>query len=159
MTDINTVIIVGRLTRDAELKYTNTGTAVSKISLAVNRGRKNGDQWTEEVSFFDAVLWGRMAESLQQYLVKGKQIIIEGELRQNKWEQDGQTRSKVEIVVKNLQLLGGGGSGQGTGSSGAGSYGGGQQRNQGKQTQEPPQGPPDENDGGYNEKFEDDIPF
>jgi len=108
MADVNHVVLIGRLTRDAELKYTNTGFAVSKISIAVNRRKKSGDTWTEEVSYFDVVIWGKTAESLNQYLTKGKQIAVEGELRQNRWEQDGQTRSKVEISATNIQLLGGG---------------------------------------------------
>jgi single-strand DNA-binding protein len=107
MADINQVVLVGRLTRDAELKYTNTGTAVCKLSLAVNRRRKSNDEWINEASFFDVVIWGKMGESLSQYLVKGKQIGVVGELRQNKWEQDGQPRSRVEIVANNIQLLGG----------------------------------------------------
>jgi len=106
MTDINHVVLVGRLTRDAELKYTNTGVAVCKFSLAVNRRRKKDDQWIEEASFFNVVVWGKIGEVLHQYLVKGKQIGIQGELRQNRWEQDGQPRSKVEIIVANIQLLG-----------------------------------------------------
>jgi single-strand DNA-binding protein len=112
--DINHVVLVGRLTRDAELKYTNTGTPVCKISLAVNRRRKVDEQWTEEANFFDVVIWGKMGEAIAQYLVKGKQVGIDGELRQNKWEQDGQPRSKVEIIANNVQLLGSkGGSGSG----------------------------------------------
>ncbi len=107
MADINHVVLVGRLTRDAEIKYTNTGTAISKFSIAINRRRKINDQWTEEVNFFDIVLWGRQAESLTPYLVKGKQIGVQGELRQNRWEQDGQARSRVEISALNIQLLGG----------------------------------------------------
>jgi len=106
MTDINHVVLVGRLTRDAELKYTNTGVAVCKFSLAVNRRRKKDDQWIEEASFFNVVVGGKIGEVLHQYLVKGKQIGIQGELRQNRWEQDGQPRSKVEIIVANIQLLG-----------------------------------------------------
>ena len=107
MADINHVVLVGRLTRDAELKYTNSGTPICRISIAVNRRRKVDDQWTEEGNFFDVVIWGKMGEAIAQYLVKGKQIGIEGELRQNKWEQDGQPRSKVEIIANNVQLLGG----------------------------------------------------
>jgi single-strand DNA-binding protein len=106
MADVNHVVLIGRLTRDAELKYTNTGMAICKISLAVNRRRKVDEQWTEEASFFDATIWGKMGEAIAKYLVKGKQIGIEGELRQSKWEQDGQARSKVEIVANNVQLLG-----------------------------------------------------
>ncbi len=107
MADINHVVLVGRLTRDAELKYTSNGSAVSKFSLAINRRKKSGDQWTEEVSFFNVVVWGRVAEALNPYMLKGKQVGVQGELRQNRWEQDGQPRSRVEITAFNIQLLGG----------------------------------------------------
>ncbi len=118
MTDLNRVILIGRLTRDAELKYTTGGQAVCKFALAINRRKKSGDQWVEEVNFFDIVLWGRSGEAINQYLIKGKQIAVEGELRQDRWEQDGQNRSKVEIVANNVQLLGGGaGSSPATGAS------------------------------------------
>ncbi|HCC36442.1 MAG TPA: single-stranded DNA-binding protein [Treponema sp.] len=119
MADINHAVLVGRLTRDAELKYTANGQAVCKFSIAVNRRRKNGDQWEDEANFFDIVVWGRQGESLAQYLVKGKMVGVDGELKQDRWQQDGQNRSKVEIVANNLQLLGGSpGSGGGSGSSG-----------------------------------------
>ena len=107
MADINHVTLVGRLTRDAELKYTNSGQPVTNISIAINQRRKRDDQWVDEAHFFDAVIWGRTAEALTPYLVKGKQIGLEGQLRQNKWEQDGKTRSRVEIFATNVQLLGG----------------------------------------------------
>ena len=106
MADINHVVLVGRLTRDAELRYTQGGTPVVKFSVAVNRRKKAGEEWVDEVSFFDVVFWGKMGEAINQYLVKGKQVAVTGELRQNRWEQDGQPRSKVEIVASNLQLLG-----------------------------------------------------
>ena len=106
--DINVVMLVGRLTRDAELKYTNTGFPIGKFSLAVNRRRKSGDEWIEEGHFFDVSLLGKRAEALTQYLTKGTQVAIQGELRQNKWEKDGQPRSKVEITANDIQLLGGG---------------------------------------------------
>jgi len=108
MADINHVVLVGRLTRDAELKFTNAGLAISKFSLAVNRRAKKGDTWQEEADFFDAVWMGKGAEAVSQYLLKGKQIGIQGELRQNRWEQEGQKRSRVEIFVTSLMLLGGG---------------------------------------------------
>jgi len=108
MADINHVVLVGRLTRDAELKHTAGGLAVCKFSLAINRRRKNGDQWEDEVNYFDVVLWGRQGEALNQYLTKGKPVGVEGELRQDRWEQDGQKRSRIEIVANNIQLLGGG---------------------------------------------------
>lgn len=107
MADVNNVVLVGRLTRDAELRYTSSGIPVCNFSVAVNRRKKSGDEWSEEVSFFDVVVWGRQGEALNQYLVKGKQVAVEGELRQNRWEQDGQQRSRIEIVANNLQLLGG----------------------------------------------------
>ena len=107
MADVNHVILIGRLTRDAELKYTSGGMAVCKFSIAVNKKKKSGDQWVDEANFFDIVLWGKQGESINQYLVKGKQVAVEGELHQNRWEQDGQSRSKVEINADNVQLLGG----------------------------------------------------
>jgi single-strand DNA-binding protein len=120
MADVNHVILIGRLTQDAELKYTSGGIAVCKFAIAVNKRRKQGEQWVEEANFFDIVLWGRSGENLNQYLVKGKQVAVEGELHQNRWEQDGQARSKIEIMANNVQLLGGnaGGAGQSTGSAG-----------------------------------------
>ncbi len=149
--DINSVTLVGRLTRDAELKYTGGGTAVCKFSIAVNRSRKSGDGWQEEAHFFDIVLWGRQGEAIHQYLTKGKQIAVQGELRQNRWEKDGQQRSKVEINAQNVQLLGGpGGNRNDSGSS---------------YNNRPNNGPSNGPDNGQNnfsggpEQFEDDIPF
>jgi single-strand DNA-binding protein len=109
MADLNHVVLIGRLTRDAELKYTSGGQAVCKFSVAVNRRKKVGDQWEDEANFFDIVLWGKQGESLQSYLVKGKMVGVDGELRQDRWQQDGQNRSKVEIIANYIQLLGGGG--------------------------------------------------
>jgi single-strand DNA-binding protein len=163
MTDINRVVLVGRLTRDAEMKFTPGGQAVSKLSIAVNRNRKVGDQWEEAASFFDATLWGRSAESLNQYLVKGKQIAIDGELKQDRWEQDGQKRSKIEIVVTNIQLLGGG---QGQGGQNGGSYSPREENSRGGEGNwgggnsyssrpAPAQSPKE----GLSDNFSDDIPF
>jgi single-strand DNA-binding protein len=166
MADLNHVVLVGRLTRDAELKYTANGQAVCKFSVAVNRRRKNGDQWVDEANFFDIVVWGRQGETLNQYLIKGKLVGVDGELRQDRWEQDGQNRSKVEIVATNLQLLGGnptGGAGGGTGSGGgatpsASSYGPGQYQE--RRSEGPYQGPPThEPQGNSGDSFADDIPF
>jgi single-strand DNA-binding protein len=150
MADINHVVLVGRLTRDAELKYTAGGQAVCKFSVAVNRRRKSGDQWVDEANFFDIVLWGRQGESINQYLVKGKVVGVDGELRQDRWEQDGQNRSRVEIVASNIQLLGGGGPGAAPG-------GGGYAERRGESYGERParEAPPQGGDDG----FADDIPF
>ena len=109
--DINVVVLVGRLTRDCELKSTPQGTSVCRFSIAVNRRKRTGDRWEDEVSYFDVVLWGKSAETLKPYLQKGRQVSIEGELRQNRWEQEGKTNSKVEVVANNVQLLGGGNQG------------------------------------------------
>jgi single-strand DNA-binding protein len=107
MSEINQVTIIGRMTRDGELKYTNAGTAVLNGSVAVNKRIKKGEEWTEEANYFDFTLWGKQAEGLSRFLVKGKQIGINGELQQKRWEQDGQKRSKVEIRAITVQLLGG----------------------------------------------------
>jgi single-strand DNA-binding protein len=124
MTDINHVVLIGRLTRDAELKYTANAQSVSKFSIAVNRKKKSGDDWVEEVNFFDIVLWGRQGESLNQYLLKGKQVGVDGELRQDRWQDNsGQNRSKVEIIASSIQLLGGGDNNGGDGGD-SGNHGG-----------------------------------
>ena len=151
MADINQVVLVGRLTRDAELKYTANGQAVCKFSLAINRRRKNGEQWEDEVNYFDIVLWGRQGEALNQYLLKGKSVGIAGELRQDRWQQDGQNRSKVEIVANNIMLLGGSGAGSGSGSYGA--SGGENFSGNGNPNRNADQG------GPADDGFADDIPF
>ncbi len=140
MADINHVVLVGRLTRDAELKYTNNGTPVSRLSIAINQRRKRNDQWVDEASFFNIVVWGKIAEALNPYLKKGKQIGVEGQLRQSRWEQEGQQRSRVEIVASNIQLLGG-------------------RTSQTIQESSVPAEPFPEDTMGIEDDFEDDIPF
>jgi single-strand DNA-binding protein len=108
MIDLNHVTLIGRLTRDAEYKVIPSGQAVCNFSIAVNRRKKNGDDWADEANYFDIVLWGKQADSLNRYLVKGKQIAVDGELRQDRWQQEGQNRSKVVVSANNVQLLGGG---------------------------------------------------
>ena len=105
--DLNKWIGIGRLTRDAELRFTSGGMAVCKFAIALNRLVKKGESWEDEANFVDVVLWGKQGESLNQYLTKGKQVAVDGELHQNRWEQDGQSRSKIEINASNVQLLGG----------------------------------------------------
>jgi len=150
MADLNRVILVGRLTRDAELKSIASGTSVCKFSIAVNRAIKSGDEWKEEASFFDIDLWGRRGEGLHQYLTKGKMVGVDGELRQDRWQQDGQNRSKVTIFANNIQLLGG--SPSGAGGSGSG-YSAPQAQSQGQGWQS--QG----GSGPAEDNFADDIPF
>ena len=152
MADLNHVVLIGRLTRDAELKYTAGGQAVCKFSIAVNRRKKSGDQWEDEANFFDIVLWGKQGESLQTYLVKGKMIGVDGELRQDRWQQDGQNRSRVEIVAANIMLLGGASGGQGSGSGNQG-----YNNNRGENTASGDAG--DNSRPPQDDNFTDDIPF
>ena len=125
--DINSVVIVGRLTRDAELRYLNSGTAVASISIAVNRSKKDGDQWISEANFFDVSYFGKGAEGIKPYLTKGTQIAVQGSLRQDRWEKDGQKFSRVNILADSIELLGSrSSSSQNNGNSD--SFGGYQQR-------------------------------
>lgn len=101
MSDTNNLVLIGRLTKTPELKATNKGTSICVLSLAVNK--KHGQD--EYVSFFDCNMWGKMAESLHPHLTQGLQVCITGELKQNRWEKDGQKRSKIEINVKEFQFL------------------------------------------------------
>lgn len=105
--DYNKITLIGRLTRDIDLKYTTTGTAIASVSLASNRSVKKQDNWETEVSYFDANIYGRMAENLKPYLIKGKMILISGRLKQDRWEKDGQKFSRIKIEVEEVQLLGG----------------------------------------------------
>jgi single-strand DNA-binding protein len=166
MRDINIVVLVGRLTRDAELKYTNSGQSICRFSVAVNRNRKQGDQWVDEASFFDVDYWGKGGEAVNQYLTKGKQVAIEGELRQDRWEQDGQSRSKVIVNATNVQLLGsaGGGSGAGSPDRGAAHETGARPADQGSQAPRAARGPTAGQGAARpqaapSDDFTDDIPF
>lgn len=106
MNDISNVTIFGRLTRDAESKYLANGTAMASFSIAVNRGVKKGDKWEDEASFFDCTIWGKTAENLGKFLVKGKQVGIVGSLKQERWEKEGQKHSKIVITVDTMQIIG-----------------------------------------------------
>ncbi|MDE5898019.1 MAG: single-stranded DNA-binding protein, partial [Treponemataceae bacterium] len=111
-TDLNHVVLIGRLTKDLgaderSFGYVGNGQARANVSIAVNRSRKNGEQWIEEANFFDVTIWGKTAENLKPYLLKGKQIAVDGYLKQDRWEKDGQKFSKVTVVANNVQLLGG----------------------------------------------------
>jgi single-strand DNA-binding protein len=101
----NTVTITGNLTRDIELKYLNSGSVIGKISVAVNSREKKEDEWIDYASFFDVTIWGKRAETLTQFLTKGKKIAVTGRLRQSRWGQDGATRSRVEIIAEKIELL------------------------------------------------------
>lgn len=105
--DINHVDLIGRLTKDIELSYTAGGLAIGKMSIAVNRSKKSGDQWIDDVSYFEVKAFGKIAENLKPYLTKGKQIAVSGFLKQERWEKDGQKLSKVTIGAEEIQLIGG----------------------------------------------------
>ena len=112
MTDLNKVFLIGRLTRDLgaderSFGYIGNGTARANVSIAVNRSKKTGDGYTDEVNYFDVTIWGKTAENLKPYLLKGKQILVEGYLKQDRWEKDGQKQSRITIQAETVRLIGG----------------------------------------------------
>ena len=147
--DLNRVILIGRLTRDPELKSTSGGSYFCRFSLASNRTiyNKQTNESKEEVGFFDCVAWGRSAELIQKYLQKGRRIAIEGSLRWSSWENaEGKKMSKTEIFVESFQFLDS--KGAEPSSSDASGY---------KSGSEPP--PPSAASFDSNAINDDDIPF
>jgi single-strand DNA-binding protein len=132
MASYNRVVLVGNLTRDPELRYTPSGTAVSDIGVAVNDRYKNASgEWVDEATFVDVTLWARTAEVASEYLSKGSPVLIEGRLKLDTWEtNDGQKRSKLRVICERMQMLGGRGEGGGGGSGGGGGGGRVQSRRQ-----------------------------
>jgi len=107
MASFNRVILLGNVTRDPELKYIASGTAVTEIGLAVNDRRKTASgEWVEETTFVDVTLWGRTAEVAGEYVTKGAPLLIEGRLKLDTWEKDGKKNSKLRVVADRMQLLG-----------------------------------------------------
>ena len=104
---MNRVTLVGNLTRDVELRRTQSGMAVLNIGIAVNNRRKNNQtgEWEDEPCYVDCVMFGTRAESLANYLHKGSKVGIDGKLRYSSWERDGNRRSKLEVVVDEIDLL------------------------------------------------------
>ncbi len=159
MPNLNKVFLIGNLTRDPELRYTPSGTAVTDLGLAVNRKwrGKEGDT-REDTLFVDVTAWARSAEVIAEYMHKGSPIFIEGRLQLDTWEaQDGSKRSKMRVVVENFQFLGG----RGGGAQGAQGGQGGQGGQSGPRGPRGPQGgggrsgpPPDSGFAG-----DDDVPF
>lgn len=113
--DINRVVLIGRLTKDCgsdpngrDFGYIQqTGTCKATVSIAVNKPKKQGNEWVENVYYFDVVIWGKTAENLKPYLTKGQQILVYGSLVQDRWEKDGQKQSKIYINSESVQLVGG----------------------------------------------------
>jgi len=113
MKSVNMVILMGNMTRDAELRYTPNGKAVASFGLAINRTYKDaaGDK-KEEVDFFDVVAWGKLAEIISQYGSKGQGVHVSGRLQNRNWEgTDGTKRNKTEIIAADISLVGGKGGG------------------------------------------------
>lgn len=117
MANLNKVFLIGRLTRDPELRYTQGGTAVAEFGLAINRSyTTSSGEKREETTFVDIIVWRRRAELVCEYLSKGSPIFIEGRLELDAWETpDGQKRSKLRVVADNFQFLAGGGGRPGEG--------------------------------------------
>ena len=147
MASFNKVILAGNLTRDVEVRFTSGGTAVTEVGLAVNdRVKKNGE-WTDETTFVDVTMWGRTAEVAGEYLSKGSNILIEGRLKLDQWEKDGQKHYKLRVAAEKMQMLGSRGEGGG-GNSGGGNSGGSSRR-----------ASQQSDGGGYGTPSDDDIPL
>ena len=146
MANFNKVILLGNLTRDVEMRYTQGGTAIGKLGMAVNRRYTQNGETKETTCFVDLTAWGRQAEILSQYTSKGAQLFVEGRLEYSTWEgKEGGKRSKLEVVVENFQLMGGKASGRGSQDQPRDTKGGAEQ------------GSADANEGGAGADF-DSIP-
>lgn len=146
MASYNRVILVGNLTRDVELRYLQSGMAVTEIGLAVNERRKTQTgEWVDEPVYVDITMWGRTAEVASEFLSKGSPVLIEGRLKLDTWEKDGKKNSKLKVVADRMQMLAGR-SGGGPGPGGGGGRGAGAGRGMG--SEEPDFGPPADDYGG-----------
>jgi single-strand DNA-binding protein len=156
MASFNRVILLGNLTRDPQVKYLPSGTAVAELGLAVNRTwfDKQTQQRREEVTFVDVTLWGRQAEVAGEYLAKGRQVLIEGRLHLDTWQdkESGQNRSKLKVVCENMTMVG-------SRSDGGGGGGGGAPRRAAAPAQQ--ESSPDESfyDTPAHEMPDDEVPF
>jgi single-strand DNA-binding protein len=125
MANVNKVLLLGRLTRDPELRYTPNGTAVCDLGIAVSRKWKSPDgSWKEDTCFVDVTVWQKQAEYCAEYLKKGREVFIEGRLTLDQWQSpEGQKRSKLKVVAQSVQFLGarpGGAAGGGGPAAGGG---------------------------------------
>ena len=166
---INRVVITGNLTRDGELRRTQSGMAILALGVAVNDRRRNPatGEWEDYANFIDCVMFGSRAEGLANYLTKGTKVAIEGKLRWSQWERDGQKRSKIEVIVDEIEFMSSRNAGQGGGYQGGyqgGNAGGYQGGNQGGYQPMPTQAPasavpaPPAIDASSS-VYDDDIPF
>jgi len=158
MAELNKVMLIGRLTKDPELRYTPGGAAVAQLRMAVNHTYRSKEEKKEEVLYIDVNLFGRSAETVKQYLSKGRELFIEGRLQQNDWQdKSGQKRTTYRVVADRFQFIGSGG--------GARSSGGGDTREMAAE-EGGGGGPPDSMDAGEAPSRsdagpppEDDLPF
>ncbi len=127
MANFNKVILVGNLTRDVEMRYTQGGLAIGKMGMAVNRRYKQGEEQKESTCFVDLTAFGKQAEVLSQYVSKGSPLFVEGRLEYSTWEakEGGGKRNKLEVIIENFQFLGGRSGGRGEGESGGAKPGAG----------------------------------
>lgn len=109
MPAFNQVVLAGHLTRDVEVRYLQSGTAVCDLGLAVNERVKRGNDWVDEPVFCDVTCFGKTAEVAGEYLSKGASVLISGRLKLDQWEQDGNRRSKLKVIADKMQMLGGNG--------------------------------------------------
>ncbi len=138
--DLNRVVLIGRLTRDPELRYTPSGTAVASFSIANNRTYAVSGERKEEVSYFDCIAWSKLGEIITEYCKKGQKIAVEGRLQQRRWEdQDKNKKSKIELVIENFQFLSG--------------------KSSGDETSQPKTSAPAESSSDYGSSNFDDNPF
>jgi single-strand DNA-binding protein len=150
---VNKVILVGNLGRDAELKFTPGGFPISNFSLATTDRRKDKDgQYQEKTEWHRVKVLGKQAESLQDYLTKGKQVYVEGRLETRSWDQDGEKKYMTEIIADRIQLLGG----RGDGGSNIGARA---ERAARGRKRDDATDPFDDSQGGGGEVADDDIPF
>lgn len=141
MASFNKVILLGNLTRDPQVKYTPSGTAVAEVGIAVSRSwfDKQSNQRKEETTFVDVTLWGRTAEIAGEYLAKGRQVLIEGRLQLDQWDdrETGQKRSKLRVVGENMTMVGPRPEGGGRGAASSSAMSSASEPNAGFYNQEP----------------------
>lgn len=152
---INRVMISGNLTRDPELRMTSGGTQVLSFGVAVNDRRRNPQtgEWEDYPNFVDCTMFGARAEAVSRYLAKGSKVSIEGKLRYSSWERDGQRRSKLEVIVDEIEFMSRGRDGEGGNFAPRAPQQGGYAPQPSPRPAAPVQAP------AANDLYEDDIPF
>jgi len=157
MANVNYVVLAGNLTRDPEVRYTPSGTAVGDLNMAINRSYRTADgENREETCFVNVVVWGRQAETSGQYLSKGAPVLVEGRLQYDQWEKDGQKQSRLRVRAVRVQFLSGPRSAEFRDGGGRGEAGG-------QETAPPPaaepERQPDERRRDDGAEDEDNLPF